>query len=321
MRPLCLAFAACCIAATTTHAAGLRLIEVPADAEGPVLTGAVWTPCAEPAQEVMLGKRTVRGVRDCPIVGDKLPLIVVSHGRLGSVAGHHDTAETLADAGFVVAAVNHPGDSALDPSRSGDLSVFLERPDDMKRLVDFMLGAWPDAAKIDRRRIGFFGFSRGGYTGLVLIGGNPDFRCPEGSTLRLCTQIRHENISPDSLTHDPRIKAAILADPLFAALFAPDRLTDVTIPVQLWGSALGGDGVAPDSIAALAQRLLAKTDFRVVENAGHFAFLAPCPAALAKEAAEICTDPPGFDRAAFHKTFDADMLAFFRGHLVDAETP
>lgn len=40
--------------------------------------------------------------------GDKLPLVVVSHGRGGDSVGLHDTAEALADAGFVVAAINHP---------------------------------------------------------------------------------------------------------------------------------------------------------------------------------------------------------------------
>lgn len=36
-----------------------------------------------------------------PISGDKLPLVVVAHGRGGSFVNFHDTAETLADAGFI----------------------------------------------------------------------------------------------------------------------------------------------------------------------------------------------------------------------------
>ena len=35
-----------------------------------------------------------------------------------------------------------------------------------------MLGSWSGSAKIDLGRVGFFGFSRGGYTGLVAIGAN-----------------------------------------------------------------------------------------------------------------------------------------------------
>ena len=29
----------------------------------------------------------------------------------------------------------------------------------------------------------------------------------------------------------------------------------------------------------------------------------------------ICADPPGFDRAAFHKQFDAEIVAFFQKTL------
>jgi predicted dienelactone hydrolase len=144
---------------------------VPADADGPALKGAMWYPCAAPPGEIELGYGiTVPGAKDCPISGDRLPLVVVSHGMGGDIAGHHDLAETLADAGFVVAAINHPGHTASDMSRGfGDLSVFVERPTDIKRLTDFMLGASPAASNIDPEYIGFFGFSAGGDTGPVLL--------------------------------------------------------------------------------------------------------------------------------------------------------
>jgi hypothetical protein len=29
----------------------------------------------------------------------------------------------------------------------------------------------------------------------------------------------------------------------------------------------------------------------------------------------FCTDPPGFDRTAFHRDFDARIVAFFHEHL------
>jgi len=48
--------------------------------------------------------------------GKNLPLIVISHGHGGSFLGRHDLAEVLADSGFVVAAINHPGDTFSDMS-------------------------------------------------------------------------------------------------------------------------------------------------------------------------------------------------------------
>jgi predicted dienelactone hydrolase len=304
--------------AAVAQAAGFRFIEAPAGPDGPALTGAMWSLCSAAPGEIDLGNVTVPGVKDCPIDGDKLPLVVISHGRRGSFVGHHDIAETLADAGFVVAAINHPGDTASDMSRSDDLSVFIERPNDIKRLIDFMIDASPGAANIDPDRIGFFGFSRGGYTGLVLIGANPDWALAttlcEQSSSHICEQIHRKEFPAQPLTHDARIKAAVLVDPL-ALLFTADSLQAIKVPIQLWASERGGDGVTPHMVAAVDTGLPIKHEYHVVSNSGHFAFLAPCPPPLTKTRPELCADAPGFDRAAFHQQFDAKVLAFFRAQL------
>jgi predicted dienelactone hydrolase len=309
---------ALCLAAIEARAAGFQLIDIPAEGDAPALHGAVWSPCAAaPDGEIKLSSITLPGVQDCPISGDKLPLIVISHGSGGSFVGHHDTAETLADAGFVVAAINHPGNTASDNSRVLDLSEFIERPTDTKRLIDFMLTASPAAGKIDPQRIGFFGFSRGGYTGLVLIGADVDWdnvihRC-EGATVHICDQVRN-NEHPAQLPHDLCVKAAVIANPL-AIYFTAASFASVKVPVQLWNTEHGGDGVEPHDVAAVDKSLPAAHEYHFVSNAGHFVFLAPCPADLTARRPELCTDPPGFDRVAFHKQFDADVLAFFRAHL------
>ena len=305
------------LAAMPAHAAGFRFIEVPADADGPALNGAIWYPCSEPPRAIDLGNIAISGVRDCPIRGDKLPLVVISHGRGGNFIGHHDMAQTLADAGFVTAAINHPGSTTLDTSHIGDLSALVERPTDIKRLIDFLLGASPAGSNIDPQRIGFFGFSMGGYTGLVVIGANPDWAIPlclRSAAAATCEQILRREFRVQPLPHDPRIKAAVIADP-FSSFFAADSFASVEVPVQLWASEQGGDGVTPDSVAAVNSSLPAKHEYHVVPNSAHFAFLPPCPPVLANNRPELCTDAPGFDRAAFHKQFNADVLAFFRQHL------
>ena len=108
-----------CLAATLAQAAGIQSIDVPANSEGPALHGAIWYPCSQAPQPVSIDKTTSSAVKDCSVSGDKLPLVVVSHGRGGSFTGHHDTAETLADAGFAVAAISHPGDTVTDMSSLG----------------------------------------------------------------------------------------------------------------------------------------------------------------------------------------------------------
>jgi predicted dienelactone hydrolase len=305
------------LTATLAHGAGLRAIDIQADAGGPALTGAVWYPCSQASGEVEIGKIILPGVKDCPLPDKRSPLIVMSHGRTGTFAGHYDIAEVLADAGFIVAAINHAGDTSSDLSRTDDLSIYVQRPNDIKRLIDFMLAAPAFAASIDRERIGLYGFSRGGYTALAVIGANPDWAnvtelCKEIKN-HVCDQIRAREF-PGSVTHDKRIKAAVIADPL-SVFFTADSFGDVKIPVQLWASEFGGDGVLPHSVDIVDKNLSTKHEYHVVANSGHFSFIAPCSPALVAELPRICADAAGFDRTAFHKKFNADALAFFQAQL------
>src|SRR5450432_4093565 len=188
-------------------AAGIQALKVPADGPLPALSGAVWYPCATGPTAMQLGPFSILAARDCPVAGTNLPLIVISHGRTGSFLGHRDTAQVLADAGFVVAAISHPGDNAQDDSHSNELSAFVERPADMKRLVDYLLGSWGGAGVIDPTRIGLFGFSRGGYTGLVVVGAEPRFDAAigmcVGQSSTICDEVRRGGVH--ALVHDSRI--------------------------------------------------------------------------------------------------------------------
>jgi predicted dienelactone hydrolase len=310
-----------CIASAKADAAGLRFIDIPADANGPALAGAVWSPCDQPPQQMRVGMVTIAAARNCPVVGDRLPLIIMSHGSGGWFGAHRDTAAALADAGFVVAAIDHPGDNATDRSRIDTLSILTDRPTDISRLTDFMLDRWPEAAKLDRRRIGFFGFSRGAYTGLVIAGGRLDILgiaplCSEGFIDGMCAEIGKGKFPARRPAADPRFAAAVLADLEFGRAFTLAGLADVKVPIQLWASERGGDGVLPEDNEAVDENLPAKPDYRVVPHAGHFAFIVPCSAEAAKALPEICVDAEGFDRVAFHKEFNAAVVAFLSKHLI-----
>jgi predicted dienelactone hydrolase len=299
------------------QAAGIQLFN-----KGPALSGAIWYPCAGEPKHVGLGDLGVavdyglQGVRDCPVASAKLPLVVFSHGTNGWFAGHHDTAAALADAGFVVAAINHPGDSAKDNARSGELSLFVSRPADMVRLIDFVLNDWKDKSVVDPARIGLFGFSMGGYTGLALIGAVPDYaRVAHGcmAATRFCEQVRSETRKPPT---DARVRAAVIADPP-TGFFTRDNLAAINTPLQFWRAELATPtvDVDPQGTARVARSLPGKPDIHNVP-AGHFVFLAPCSPQLAAAIPRICTDVPlGFDRTAFHREFNADVIRFFRENL------
>jgi predicted dienelactone hydrolase len=311
-------FADFSVGVSMSHAAGFQFIEIPGNGALQPLKGAVWYPCNQPPRKERVGPAVLFVAKDCPIIGDKLSLVVISHGRGGSFLDHSDTAEALANAGFVVAAISHPGDNAVDKTRTDEFSVFVERPMDIKRLTDFMLGSWATADRIDAGGIGIFGFSRGGYTGLVAAGANPYFaknlRLCDGVDTPLCDQVRKGE--PPELVHDPRIKAAVIADPV-SVFFRKDSFSNVKIPVQLWRSEFGGGGVTPESVSNVIGDISPSPDVHFVPNSQHLSFMAPCSAELAKRAPEICNDQPGFDRTSFHRKFNAEVAAFLRKHLTD----
>lgn len=320
MRKLTFSLAATfCLSVATVHAAGVQLIEISSGDRTQTLDGAVWSPCDTPPVTMVLRRTEVPGAKDCPVVGNQLPLVVISHGGRGWYGGHHDTAAALADSGFVVAAVTHPD---ADGRRWQ-----TDRPAAIKKLIDFMLNEWSGHAQLDGGRIGFFGFSRGGYTGLVLIGGEPDFRrvvphCQQVPSDPICTPQkgtkaqRRSKSAADALpfTHDPRIKAAVIAAPL-GLVFSPEGLEDVTVPVQLWRPENDELAIHPYNAEAVYQALPVEADYRVVSGAGHFTVLAPCTELQAQAIPALCQDEDGFDRVAFHKEFNAEILVFFQKHL------
>lgn len=328
MIRLCLALAAGLVLALSgARAAGLSYLHIPGGPDGPAIEAAMWSPCAAPPQELKIGALTMPAVPDCPIAGDNLPLVVVSHGYGGWYVSHHDTAEALADAGFVVVALNHPHANRTDMSRANGLPVLIRRPADIRRTIDFMLGDFPGSGRIDPDRIGFYGFSQGGYTGLVVAGAAPDFGrlaprcadpkavgCPPEGERRPRRPLPAELSRPGALTRDDRIRAMVVADPLSAVFQTAESVKAVTIPLQIWRSGHGGgSGATPEDLDRLIAVLPGDAEVRRVPNALHQSFLTVCPKIDPLPA--ICKDAPGFDRAAFHRDFNAEVIAFFRRRL------
>ena len=304
-------------------AAGYELVEVPTSGGEPPIRAIIWSPCASAPNSVQLGPYVIQAVQNCAILGSSLPLIVISHGQGGTLLGHHDTAEALADAGFVVVTFNHPGDTFGDDSLAQQLSIFESRPRDASRVITFLLQRWQSREHLDPDSMGVFGFSRGGYTALALVGAIPNIPASDERLCgnwwsfigSLCRQIKSEDarLNPRA---DSRIRAAVVVDPL--NLFDAAGLQSVRVPVQLWASEQGGDGVALADIEAVRSALPISPDYHVAKGAGHFAYLAPCPPALMEAARAICTDPEGFDRSAWHRTMNTAITTFFRQALQSA---
>jgi predicted dienelactone hydrolase len=273
----------------------------------------VWYPSTGTPVDIPLGPVRQSVVPGGPIVGEHLPLVVISHGTGGSFTGHTDTAVALANAGFVVAALTHPGDNWRDQSRRIHIE---DRPTALSGLIDFMLDTWAGRSALDPARIGAFGFSAGGFTVLAGAGGKPDLttietHCKAHPDFYDCRLLADQPRDPALVWNtraDRRIKALVVAAPALGFTFAGHGLDGVQIPVQLWRADADRVLPAPEYADAVRQALPKTPEFHHVENASHYDFLAPCNGP--EHLPEICTSAPGFDRAAFHANFNSEVTRF-----------
>ena len=313
--------------APSSNSVGFQQISVP-DPSGKTLSVGVWFPSVGKPVPVSVGPFQQMVVPDGTVSGTRLPLVLISHGTSGSEGSHYDTAMALAANGFVVVALTHTGDSYMDQSYTGNQKNLTDRPRQVSVVLSYMLTTWTQHDRLDPARVGMFGVSLGGFTTLVEIGGIPDLSrtrelCTKRPTAPECLFIQQRNgdqLSPVTSkpiwTHDQRVKAAVLAAPAVSYLFGgPGSLKDVRVPVQLWRAS--NDEQVPDAwnTAVIREELPKTPEEHVVNGAGHFAFLPPCGEALAKQVPQICTDGPGFDREAFHRDFNREVVAFFKKTL------
>ena len=309
----------------TEHPVGFQVVRA-SGADGKSFPVAVWYPTdARPRPTTLLGPLLMDVAADGPIRGQNLPLVVISHGNGGGPGSHADLALALASAGYVAAAPMHAGDNYSDQSAVGSVSWLGDRNRQLRATVDHMLGTWQGRDRVDPQRVGAFGFSAGGFTVLTAIGAQPDLsiiatHCRESPEFA-CDLLRQANsplLNPETssvagaFVQDARIKAAVLAAPGLAFAFTPDRLSSVSVPVQLWNAEQDANVPYASNSRLVREALGPRAEFHSVPGAGHFSFLAPC--GLLRPPG-VCDDPGNFDRKAFHASMNASVVAFFDAHL------
>ena len=290
------------------------------DGRFPPLQAGIWYPAQATPTPTRVGLLTQMVAAGAPVPAGAHPLVVMSHGQGGDFAGHADTAFALAEAGFVVAAPTHTGDNWRDASRTLDVAG---RSRQLSSVIDWMIGAWHPGA-VDPARVGGFGFSAGGLTVLIEAGGIPDLglvgpHCAAHPDFFDCRLVAaHGGLAgrtSEPLAHERRLRAIVVAAPALGFTFDRTALRAVSVPVQLWRAADDVVLPAPYYADAVRSALPTPPQFHLVAGAGHFDFLAPCSAALARVAPIICVSEPGFDRVRFHDAFNKAVVTFFETSL------
>lgn len=225
--------------------------------------------------------------------GARRPAVVISHGLGSDRSTYAYLAQFLAAHGFAVINVEHPGSSAnqLNALISGRTNQvvpdeeFINRPLLISQVLDSLANQAPfdkNLDTIDFNNVGVIGQSFGGYTAFAVAGAPLNLAllrstCPPEFSIDISLLLQcqaTEIASPNQANlnfKDPRIKAVVAINPITSAVFGPESLGQVDVPVlMIAGSA---DTVAP----ALPEQILpftwlTKRDryLLVMEGATHF---------------------------------------------------
>lgn len=192
--------------------------------------------------------------------GEPFPLLVFSHGSLGIRFQSFFLTETLASHGFVVAAVDHAGNTAqdlvFDTLEPFEQNV-VNRPQDVSFTITAMLGQSANSGglfsgRIDAQRIGALGHSFGGYTVMATSSGIDG----------VAADVRVKAIAPFAPA------STILSDAELQSITVPTLIlggtADITTPVEPQSS-------RPFELISAAER--SRVD---IIDAGHQSFTNVC---------------------------------------------
>ncbi len=195
---------------------------------------------------------------------DEIPIVVISHGLGDGRTSYDYLANYLAERGFAVASLDHPGSnseqiaqllSGLSPELIDDRE-FANRPVDVSELLNELAqfaDTQPDLRdRLNTENVGVIGHSFGGYTALALGGATysseslsqacepqPDYLNP--SLLLQCQA--SASIDESLVLKDDRVRAVLAVNPVGRDIFGPSGFGNVSVPTMIFSAT--GDTVAP----------------------------------------------------------------------------
>lgn len=296
---------------------------------------ALWYPTEDRGTVEMAGENAafhgIPVLRDAAREPGDHPLVLLSHGYGGSWRNLAWLAERLVDAGYVVAAPDHPGTTTFDrdPARA---AASFERPRDLSRAADALLADPALAGRVDADRIAAIGHSLGGWTVAALAGARfaPDqfaADCARKASPRACALSEELGLGDPGLRRgmrDPRLRAFVSLDLGLARGFTPESLGAIDMPALVIGAGIDVGGL-PATLESgwLAGHLPAdRARLWMIPDAMHFSFMPICkPGAEAMIEAEepgegiVCRDGGTRSRQEIHAEVATEILAFLGSAL------
>ncbi len=250
----------------------------------------VWYPTQAQEEQLLIGQVSLRVARNTKPRDGLYPLVVLSHGSMGSHLSHWKTAYFLASKGYFVATPVHALDNAIDPQGSSTIKVWANRPREWNAALDAVLNS-ELAGSVNRHRVVAMGFSAGAYTALVVGGAQPsssaldrycqvhprhDVACVNyGVVTRWWAQVRQKLGQPRELlqpVESIRANAVIAMAPVGEAMFTAEGIKRLQLPTLLLQGNQDTILSYPNDARYLRDQLTSKTDYYTVPG-GHYVFL------------------------------------------------
>lgn len=262
-------------------------------------------------------------VRDVELANKdkKYPLIIMSPGHKGDRRYLSWLADALVKNGFLVACVEHHGNSWRSYSPLISLR-FWERAKDISFAITELFNEPLLKDRIDPNRVGFVGYSLGGVTGLLL--GGAQAQNVKEVLIRLH---QHDKEVDIALVHqldfseahnsffDPRVKAMALLSPA-NFVFPPQSLKQVKLPLALVASE--SDELLPykDHAHPIIEHVI-PTKLKIFrDKVSHYVFLNRV-SQMGKHVVrkDLQTDAIEKDRPGIQKEIGQFVADFFQEHL------
>lgn len=243
----------------TSFNSGMRTISFTVG--GATYKGNIWYPSSDRTKSFNYGGITSQVALNGKMAPGSHPVLIFSHGDTGCATQSVFITESLAQAGYVVAAVNYQDANTdcggnggqMNPPFTDDESwndqTVQYRLTATEGLLGFLNSSNQDQASflfqsMDFKRLGFSGHSLGGYTGGAMAGSWPTWI-------------------------ESRFKAALLLSPYVAPFDDQNPISSVKIPVMLQ-TGTADVGIAP-TLPDYYDGALANNKYQITfQNASHF---------------------------------------------------
>jgi predicted dienelactone hydrolase len=227
------------------------------------------------------------------------PVILLSHGFGGTARIMGWFGIAMARDGYIVVAVDHPGNNGVDKMTIAGAVLWWDRAEDLRAALAAAEQDKTIGPHMDLSRIGVAGFSAGGGTALLAAGA----RVEPGRLMRFCQsnpgdgicrpqkefafstqdaadlfkrpEIRAEAALAGDDHAIAQVHAAFVMAPALVQALDPASLEHMHVPVEI---VLGdADTVAPPATNGLAAaRMIPHVSLIRLPDAGHYDFLAAC---------------------------------------------